>query len=255
MLPSAATSGAALGFAGGRGYAPAPMKVPPPPSPHAPARSAAAGATPEAVHPSRQARGAVGLDAAPPRGADEAGGEPSDESLLAAHIAGAAGAFRTLFDRHAPRVFGALRRRGLSEADAKDVVQQTFLLVHQARKDFRSELKVRPWLWTIAFNTMRMQYRSRMRSEERAQRWALQRELAQPLLPVEDRKSVQKAIEHLSAAHQEVVLLHWYEGLSFAEVATIVAASESAVKVRAHRAYRRLRELLEPAEPPNGAET
>jgi DNA-directed RNA polymerase specialized sigma24 family protein len=40
------------------------------------------------------------------------------------------------------------------------------------------------------------------------------------------------------------VLLHWYEGLSFPEIARILRASESAVKVRAHRAYQRLREFL-----------
>jgi len=40
-------------------------------------------------------------------------------------------------------------------------------------------------------------------------------------------------------------MLHWYEGLTFSEIASVVQASESAVKVRAHRAYQRLRELLD----------
>ena len=40
--------------------------------------------------------------------------------------------------------------------------------------------------------------------------------------------------------------MHWYQGLSFAEMANALGASESALKVRAHRAYKQLRELLAP---------
>ena len=47
---------------------------------------------------------------------------------------------------------------------------------------------------------------------------------------------------------QEVILLHWYEGLSFAEIGLVLRASEGAVKVRAHRAYVTLRQMLGPKE-------
>lgn len=171
--------------------------------------------------------------------------ELSDEQLMSSHVAGNPVAFRQLFDRHAPRVFAAMRRRGLSDADAQDLVQHTFLLLHQARRDYNPKQSVRPWLWTIAFNAMRTTYRSRMRAELRAQAWAEQRENSQlTIFPTEERQSVQNAVKQLPERSQEVVVLHWYEGLSFAEVAQVVGATESAVKVRAHRAYQQMRTTL-----------
>jgi hypothetical protein len=48
----------------------------------------------------------------------------------------------------------------------------------------------------------------------------------------------------LPADQREVIELHWFDGLEFPEVAQVVGASVSAVKVRAHRGYVRLRAAL-----------
>ena len=56
---------------------------------------------------------------------------------------------------------------------------------------------------------------------------------------------VRSALAELPGNQREVVELHWFEERPFAEVAQIVGASEGAVRVRAHRAYKRLKELLE----------
>ena len=56
---------------------------------------------------------------------------------------------------------------------------------------------------------------------------------------------MRRALEQLSEGQREVVVLHWYEGLSYPEIAQVVGASTSAVKVRAHRAYKTLRKVLE----------
>jgi DNA-directed RNA polymerase specialized sigma24 family protein len=48
----------------------------------------------------------------------------------------------------------------------------------------------------------------------------------------------------LPADQREVIELHWFDELEFPEVAQVVGASVSAVKVRAHRGYVRLRQIL-----------
>ena len=55
---------------------------------------------------------------------------------------------------------------------------------------------------------------------------------------------MRKALAKLPENQAEVIVLHWFGGLSFPEVAEAVGASLSAVKVRAHRGYERLRGLL-----------
>src|SRR5690606_37416143 len=56
---------------------------------------------------------------------------------------------------------------------------------------------------------------------------------------------VRQALAQLPEAQREVIILHWFEGLSFGEIAETVGAGRSAVKVRAHRGYKRMRELLD----------
>jgi RNA polymerase sigma-70 factor (ECF subfamily) len=169
--------------------------------------------------------------------------EATDEELFAAHAAGDPEAFERLFVRYAARMYGVMRQRGLDHADSQDLVQQTFLLAHQARRDFRTGCKLRPWLWTIAFNLMRKAYQRRGRAARHGER-SIPSETSRVHAAQEAQLGVRQAIAQLPEPQQEVILLHWYEGLSFSEIGLVLRASEGAVKVRAYRAYEKLRDLL-----------
>ena len=61
---------------------------------------------------------------------------------------------------------------------------------------------------------------------------------------VDARRTLQRVLGELPADQREVIELHWFDELEFPEVAQVVGASVSAVKVRAHRGYVRLRQAL-----------
>ncbi|MCB9666042.1 MAG: sigma-70 family RNA polymerase sigma factor [Alphaproteobacteria bacterium] len=154
-------------------------------------------------------------------------------------------AFEALFQRYADRVLGTFRRAGLSEPHARDLLQTTFLHVHRARKDFRLDGRFRPWLFAIAMNVRREHFRRLSRKPEAQLDPELHREPAVgPDTSTAADRLVRRALLQLPDSQREVILLHWYEGLSFPEVAEIVGASHAAVKVRAHRGYEKLRSLL-----------
>ena len=58
-------------------------------------------------------------------------------------------------------------------------------------------------------------------------------------------KLLREAMEKLPPSQREVVELHWFEERPFSEVAQIVGSTEGAVRVRAHRAYKKLKDLLD----------
>jgi len=165
---------------------------------------------------------------------------------MAAYVGGDRAAFDALFARYAPRLRQMLARRIARADDVSDLVQQTFLQLHRARRDFRVDAKLRPWLYTIALNLARQHFRRRGRRPETG--------LGEQELPERggagnpERSSValelRRALAELPAAQREVIELHWFEGLPFKEVAQVVGAGESAVKVRAHRGYAKLRGIL-----------
>lgn len=171
-----------------------------------------------------------------------------DEALFARYTAGEGAAFQALFARFAPLFTRIVRRRVFDPVQAQDLVQQTFLQLHRARHDFRVGGKLRPWAVTICMNVVRQHFRRVQRATE---------------LPLEDdgawmptvgphdpvraeaARQLHAALAQLPEGTRRAIELHWLEGMPFPEVAEALGISTSAVKVRAHRGYQRLRELLE----------
>jgi RNA polymerase sigma-70 factor (ECF subfamily) len=171
--------------------------------------------------------------------------EPTDEVLMERFIDGDGTAFDALFSRHASGVRAYLQRLTGSSATADDLTQVTFVSMVRGRGRFTRGAKVKPWLYAIATNAARDAGR-------RAKFEAVTDEGVLPETPAEPgverdfglEKAVKAALAQLPEAQREAILLHRFEGLSFAEIAEQVGLTESAVKVRAHRGYERLRELL-----------
>jgi len=171
----------------------------------------------------------------------------TDEELMVAYAAGEEAALRELWERYAGLVLRVARRNLPTEDDARDLVQQTFLHVHRARRDFRPGAPFRPWLFTIALNLRREHYRRRARKPESPLDFAPGQEpsVAPPDPAAGDtRDRVRRALDNLPPAQREVIVLHWFEGFSFKEIAVMVGARVSAVKTRAHRGYNVLRKAL-----------
>lgn len=172
----------------------------------------------------------------------------SDEALMAAYVEGDRQAFRQLFDRYTPIVWRAMRGGGIPDDVARDLLQQTFFQLHRARQDFRSGARLRPWLLTIAYNLKRDYLRGRKRRVELPiepeQHTSTAAGPDRELFQARDVERVRRAVAALPEGYREVIELHWFTELPFPEVAEILGLKTNAVKVRAHRAYKKLRDLL-----------
>lgn len=171
----------------------------------------------------------------------------SDEELMNAYVDGDASAFRELFDRYAPVLVRVMRHHLRKPEDARDLVQQTFLQLHRSRNDFRDGAQLRPWLFTIAMNLKREYFRRTGRRPESAldldgrdDPGVAPRDHEQ----LEAAEEVRFALGRLPEDQREVIALHWLAGIPLPEVAELVGASLSAVKVRAHRGYAAMRRVL-----------
>lgn len=158
--------------------------------------------------------------------------------------AGDAKAFDALFSRHAAPVRGFLGKLTGSAALADDLTQVTFLSVVRARGRFLRGARFKPWLYAIATNAAR-DHRRRNAKETVTDDGAVPDEAVDAVerdFGLE--KQVRDALARLPDAQREAIVLHRFEGMGFSEIAAVVGLTESAVKVRAHRGYERLRELL-----------
>ncbi len=173
----------------------------------------------------------------------EAHAPEPDEMLMERFLGGDASAFEALFARHAARVRAYLRRM-VGATTAEDLTQTTFLSVVRSRGRFQRGARFRPWLYAIASNAARDQLR-RARFEQPTDDGEPVEQSAEDVLPDPAlERAVHAALAQLPLQQREAILLHRFQGFSFGEIAETLGLTESAVKVRAHRGYVRLRSLL-----------
>jgi RNA polymerase sigma-70 factor (ECF subfamily) len=161
---------------------------------------------------------------------------------------GDAVAYRNLLTTIQPKIRAIVRGKIREEAAAEDVVQNTLLSIHRGRSTYRAERPFGPWMRAIVRNSIIDHFRERKRRGDRevelvVEEWPAEEEAgSDPLAP-----ELAAALAALPEAQREAVTLIQLKGLSVAEAALRVGISPGALKVRAHRGYRAMREALEGA--------
>jgi RNA polymerase sigma-70 factor (ECF subfamily) len=157
-------------------------------------------------------------------------------------------AFRELYMRHTPTLYPfVLRVVGGSEADAEDVVQDTWLRAVQALPRFRWESAFRTWLVGIGLNRARELLRKRTRQTS-----IMDGKAPTPAVPPADvgRLDLERAIALLPDGYRTVLLLHDVEGFTHPEISRRLDIAVGTSRSQLHHARRTLRQLLEPTEEP-----
>ncbi len=169
---------------------------------------------------------------------------------MSAYLNGDRRSFALLFERWAPRLHGFFLRALRDPSAADDLLQQAFLNVHRARSSFQSIYPLRSWLFRIAANALRDELRRRRRAplatpeEQEAMDQVAPANAPLPLDSQERARAVRAALDRLPESQRVVLHLHRFEEMTFAEIAGVLGTTEGAVKLRAFRAYQRLRREL-----------
>jgi len=185
-----------------------------------------------------------------------------DRALLERAQAGDIEAFEALVERHEDRLYGLALRMTRSEADAAEVVQDTFLAAYQNLNNFRGEAAFGSWVHRIAANNALMRLRHQrvveaateeLRAPEFTERGSLaevpevdwSRRADEKVLDEELGRAIRQGTDALPEGYREVFLLKDVEGLSYEEIAEMMGISVPAVKSRLHRARLALREEID----------
>jgi RNA polymerase sigma-70 factor (ECF subfamily) len=186
--------------------------------------------------------------------------EHSDEDLVLQFREGRREAFGVLVKRYEGELYGYLRRYLGDGNLADDVFQNTFLQVFTKIGQYEPGRPVRPWLYTIATNqaidAMRRQGRHQAISLDQEREESAGAEVPQllgllesrgpgPLDQVqgeERRQLVRASVERLPDFLRQVVVLAYYQGLKYRDIADILGIPVGTVKSRLHSALVKLQE-------------
>jgi RNA polymerase sigma factor (sigma-70 family) len=165
-----------------------------------------------------------------------------DDAMDQCARAGRADAVESLYRAYAPAVYSLARRLCGSDAEAEDVLQETFLEAAQSLTRYRGDGPVAGWLKRIGASKALMRLRKGRRLS------AVEREDASPPLPLDARLDLEPALARLPAASRAVVWLHDVEGCTHEEIGALMGMTESFSKSQLARAHARLRAWLKPQE-------
>jgi RNA polymerase sigma-70 factor (ECF subfamily) len=142
---------------------------------------------------------------------------------------------------------GQVRNR----AQAEDLLQDFWLRIHLARHTYRPTEPVLPWMYAIARRVKVDQYRKNRRISGNEVQVDKLPDAAAPKPSDSGATDFRRLLGSLPESQREVILMLKVSGLSLEEVARATRSSIGSVKQKAHRAYTKLRELIE--RPKDGA--
>jgi RNA polymerase sigma-70 factor (ECF subfamily) len=158
---------------------------------------------------------------------------------------GRTAALATLFERHHARLYRYCLRMTGNRAAAEDLVQDVFMKMLKYKTTFKDDSDFVPWMFGIGRNSCLAHLR-RAANDKHADTDV---EAQQANEPTDESRHdgqdelVRRALQRLPADRREVLVLSRFEYKTYDEIAKTLECSVGAVKVRAHRALKQLREI------------
>lgn len=174
----------------------------------------------------------------------------TDEQLAARVQRGETDAFGILVSRYAGKLRRYSHRFLSSDDDIEDIVQDVFVSVYRTIQDFDTSLRFSPWIYRIAHNACVNHLRKSQRIS-----FGIDFDTVVPHLTVEEpllaereladmRAQLEKGLGVIDAKYREILVLRFFEELSYKDISDILQIPIGTVGIRMKRAKEALRAIL-----------
>jgi RNA polymerase sigma-70 factor (ECF subfamily) len=136
--------------------------------------------------------------------------------------------------------------------EAYDVVQEVFIKAMREQRLFNEDFKIKAWLFRVTTNLCFNQVRNRKRRgailDTMMKPEAFGADQMEKVFEGERREEVLASLDVLSEDHREILLLRYYDDLSYAEIADVLQVKLGTVMSRLSRARMRLMDVMKSSE-------
>jgi RNA polymerase sigma-70 factor (ECF subfamily) len=177
--------------------------------------------------------------------------EHNDDAILMARVTeGDTDALGQLIDRWQAPLGSFIYRYIQNREAAQELVQETFVRLYEARERYNPDMRFSSWMFKIASNLCKNYHRWRSRHPEDLG-WDESSESSMDAAPEamrdeadpceaaarrEDVAELQKAVANMPHPLKTALLLHYYEDMSYKDIATTLGCSPRGVETRLYRA-------------------
>jgi len=187
-----------------------------------------------------------------------------DEDLMAQFQAGSVEAFDLLVARYKDPLASYLYRFLGDARESEDLLQETFMRVFRNRHSYRRIARFSTWLYTIAGNLARSEYRKRRRRRVQSLQ-GMNKDEEEYEVEIPDNTfrpdthannvlqdaAIQEALRQIPEEFREVVVLRDVQQLAYEEIAEITGLPMGTVKSRINRGRTKLQQLLKDVYTPD----
>ncbi len=173
----------------------------------------------------------------------------SDHELMIAVRAGEIRRLGDLFERYHKPLYGFFVRLTNQPSVGEDLVQIVFYRILKYRHTYRDEGKFSAWIYHLARKVAADHFRKHAATPlptdpaDLVEQPATEPQPSEQAATAEDVVLLRAALARLPLEHREVLVLSRLQHLEHKEIAKLLDCSVGAVKVRAHRALKELREV------------
>lgn len=169
----------------------------------------------------------------------------TDEQLMECVTNGDLDKAAILFERYSPTLHNFFTKLTCNRNESEDLTQNLFVRLLKYRHTYRIGANFRSWIFQMARNIFydEVEKNRKMPTDEikdydqsiifEPQSWDRTEEL----------ELLDKALANLPTEQREIIWLNRYENMTYGEIAKITNSTESAIKMKAHRALKNLKEI------------
>ena len=174
--------------------------------------------------------------------------EEFDRDFLARAAKGDAVAWRVVVEYWSPRIFRYLRSNTRNEELAEEITQSVFCTIARKLADYVEQGHFESWIFRIAINRLRDEMRRRklharpMDSDIMAD--IAPQKVAQETAAPEELQALRDAMDQLPDLDRQIIDLRHQGGMTFQQIAVLLAEPMGTLLARHHRAIRKLRDLM-----------
>lgn len=188
----------------------------------------------------------------PSRPPDKSTAGVDENALLHAIIKGDQLAFEAFYKHYYPRLFRFILRTTRQPDLVEELIQETLLLIWEKPEHFNYTCKISTWVFGIAYHkALKSMSKIDLRSHD-LDVDELSEIISDPLNNLakntETTDWLNCALDNLSVEHRAVIELTFYHGLSYQDIAKILACPENTVKTRMFHARKKLQAFAEAQE-------
>ncbi|TVZ55950.1 RNA polymerase sigma-70 factor (ECF subfamily) [Lutibacter sp. Hel_I_33_5] len=149
-----------------------------------------------------------------------------------------------LFDRYNVRIYNFFNKMLQNKMVSEDLTQDVFIKIMKYRTSYKNG-NFASWIYTVARNIFSSYYQKQKKERTNMidDDTLVSNEVIVSERSEEELEYLQKALLQLKTADRELIVMHRFQEIKYEQIAEIIGSNEGAVKVKVHRALKKLKDI------------